>query len=120
MSIFNQDPEVIRIGSSYLMIVCSFYVLFSTMFVNTGIFRGAGDTLVPMFITLFSLWLIRIPVAYFLSRSMGVSGIWWSVPIAWFAGMVATIIYYRTGKWKNRAVVKQIVMPQEFSENINV
>lgn len=120
MHVFNQDPEVIRIGSSYLLIVCSFYIMFSTMFVNAGIFRGAGDTLIPMFITLFSLWLIRIPVAYFLSRSIGVSGIWWSIPIAWFAGMVATIIYYRSGKWKNKAVVKHSKIADEFSEKLNI
>lgn len=106
MSVFNQDPEVIRIGSNYLLIVCSFYILFSTMFINTGIFRGAGDTLIPMFITLFSLWLIRIPLAYFLSRWMGVSGIWWSIPIAWFAGTVITMIYYRSGRWKNKVIIK--------------
>ncbi len=115
MSLFNQDPEVIRIGASYLLIVCSFYVIFSIMFVNTGVFRGAGDTLVPMFITLFSLWLIRIPLAYFLSRWIGVSGIWWSVPIAWFAGMIVTMIYYQSGRWKTKVIVK----PGLIEENID-
>ena len=38
------------------------------MFIYTGVMRGAGDTLIPMFITLFSLWIIRIPAAVFLSR----------------------------------------------------
>jgi putative MATE family efflux protein len=116
MSVFNQDPEVIRIGSGYLVIVSSFYLLFSAMFTNTGVFRGAGDTLVPMFITLFSLWLIRIPLAYALSSgSLGVSGIWWSMPIAWLAGTTVTFIYYFTGRWKRKVIVK----PQFVKETLN-
>jgi len=108
MRMFTTDPVVIRMGGDYLMIIGSTYLLFSTMFVINGVLRGAGDTLVPMFISLFSLWVVRIPVAYFLSKntSLGVLGIWWSIPIGWFSGMVLYYWYYRLGKWKTRAVVK--------------
>ncbi|MBI9065560.1 MAG: MATE family efflux transporter, partial [Marinilabiliaceae bacterium] len=66
MGVFIQDAEVIHHGTNYLVIVSSFYLIFSTMFVMHGVLRGAGDTLIPMFITLFSLWIIRIPFAVFL------------------------------------------------------
>ena len=102
MSIFTTDPNVIEIGKEYLMIVGSFYLVFSTMFVIGGVMRGAGDTLIPMFITLFSLWVIRIPLAYFFSRyqHMGVHGIWWAIPIAWVSGMILSYLYYSSGCWK--------------------
>ena len=106
MSIFNKDEEVIRIGVEYLTIVCPFYIVFSVMFVNTGVFRGAGDTLIPMFITIISLWIIRIPAAYFLSEVIGMHGIWWSLPVAWVFGTVFSIIYYRIGRWKKKAIVE--------------
>jgi putative MATE family efflux protein len=108
MRLFTDDPVVIAMGRDYLVIIGAFYILFSTMFVINGLLRGAGDTLVPMFISLFSLWLIRIPVAYVLSRNpeIGVFGIWWSIPIGWFTGMVLNYIYYRMGYWKKKAVVK--------------
>jgi Na+-driven multidrug efflux pump len=78
------------------------------MFTINGLLRGAGDTLIPMFISLFSLWIIRIPVAWLLSRypAIGVDGIWWSIPIGWFSGLVLYYIYYRMGYWKKKAVVK--------------
>jgi putative MATE family efflux protein len=107
MSVFNHDPNVIAIGHRYLIIVCSFYILFSVMFSASGVIRGAGDTLIPMFITLFSLWILRIPISYILSKHMGSDGIWWSIPIAWAFGMAASMIYYATGKWKNKVVVKK-------------
>jgi Na+-driven multidrug efflux pump len=70
--------------------------------------RGAGDTLIPMFITLFSLWIIRIPLAYLLSGSkwLGMNGIWWSIPIGWVSGCILSYLYYLSGRWKKKAVVK--------------
>lgn len=97
------------------------------MFSLNGLLRGAGDTIIPMFITLFSLWIIRIPLASLLSGrlfttltgwglqpdfpsllkgSLAEQGIWWSVPVAWLVGASFSFIYYRTGKWRNKGVIK--------------
>jgi len=124
MSLFTHDQAVIDIGGEYLTIVTSFYLLFTGMFVYGGVMRGAGDTLVPMFITLFSLWIIRIPAAVYLSQEsieifglnlkgagLGQSGIWWSIPAGWGMGLVLSFIYYKTGKWKNKTVLKAKVEP---------
>jgi putative MATE family efflux protein len=107
MDMFTEDPDVIEIGAKYLLIVAPFYLFFSSMFVTGGVMRGAGDTLIPMFITLFSLWAIRIPAAWLLSQIMGVDGIWWSIPIAWFIGMALSYLYYLKGNWKKKVVVKR-------------
>ncbi|MDE5421288.1 MATE family efflux transporter [Ancylomarina sp. DW003] len=104
MRMFTRDPQVIEIGQNYLIIVSSFYLVFSSMFTIHGVLRGAGDTIIPMFITLFSLWIIRIPAAYLLSDKIGADGIWWSIPMGWVIGMSFSYIYYRTGKWKTKAV----------------
>jgi putative MATE family efflux protein len=106
MSAFSNDPNVIEIGEQYLFIVGAFYVLFSTMFISNGVLRGAGDTLIPMLITLLALWVIRIPASYLLSQHFGVEGIWWGIPAAWFIGALFSTIYYSTGRWKRKVVVK--------------
>ena len=106
MSAFSPKPEIIEIGYEYLVIVSSFYIAFSTMFAFHAIFRGAGDTIVPMFITLFSLWVIRVPISYYFSQFMGSTGIWWGIPTAWCTGMILTFLYYRIGRWKTRVVIK--------------
>lgn len=107
MQLFTNDAAVVDIGAHYLLIISGFYLIFSSMFVVGGVMRGAGDTIIPMFITLFSLWVVRIPLAALLSRGMGVDGIWWSVPIAWTSGLLLSYLYYRTGRWKTRGVIKQ-------------
>lgn len=108
INLFTTDMNVIDIGMRYLVIVASGYVIFSLMFSVNGVLRGAGDTLVPMFITLISLWLIRIPIAYYLSEIFGnETGIWIAVPVAWFSGVLFSFSYYLTGRWKKKVVVKR-------------
>ncbi len=104
---FNNDPEVVAIGYEYLLIVSPFYIVFSFMFINNGLLRGAGATLIPMFITLFSLWVFRIPISFFFSQYFGTVGIWWGIPIAWCSGGLLSYIYYKSNKWRKHVVVKK-------------
>lgn len=108
MGWFTEDTTVINIGGDYLTIVTSFYLIFTSMFIFGSVMRGAGDTLIPMFITLFALWFIRIPVAFALSREFGETGIWWSIPAGWTVGLILTLIYYRMGRWKSKVVVNRV------------
>ncbi len=111
MRMFTGDAEVIRIGDQYLTTVSIFYIIFTLMFTYNGIMRGAGDTLLPMFFSLISLWIIRIPLAWMLSDKFGAAGIWWAIPAGWFVGLSLSFLYYKTGRWKTRSVVK-------FAENL--
>jgi putative MATE family efflux protein len=105
ISVFTSDPEVIRIGREYLIIVGAFYVVFTSMFTIAGVMRGAGDTLIPMFISLIALWVIRIPGAWILSDKFGEIGIWWAIPMGWFVGFLLSFIYYLTGNWKKKVII---------------
>ncbi len=114
------SAEVVAIGHEYLIIICSFYFLFCTMFTLNGVVRGAGATFIPMFITLISLWLVRVPVAHFLSNSMGETGIWWSIPIGWACGCIGAGIYYLSGRWKKADVIHKRQAPEKDVENPDV
>ena len=102
MMIFSNNPEVIVIGKDYLIIVSLFYLLFSTIFVYNGLLRCAGATLIPMLTSLFSLWLVRLPLAVFLRRFMGEMRIWWFIPIAWFFGTIGAMLYYKFAKYMTK------------------
>ncbi len=106
IGLFTDSPEVIEIGKQYLYIVTPFYIVFSTMFILNGVLRGAGDTFIPMIITLLALWAIRLPTSWLLSNNIGSNGIWWGIPIAWIFGVIFSYLYYLTGRWKKKAVVK--------------
>ena len=108
ISIFTTDRVVIREGVGYLRIVALGYIPFSIMFIMHGVLRGAGDTLTTMFFTLFSLWLVRLPLAIWFSRgwSLHEQGIWMAIVLSSVLGMIITQIYYRTGLWKRKVVVR--------------
>lgn len=106
MNMFINDSEVVRIGEEYLVIVSSFYILFAVMFTSNAVMRGAGDTLIPMIITFIALIIVRLPAAYYFGVFWGEKGIWWSMPIAWAVGMALSLIYYSTGGWKTKTLVK--------------
>jgi putative MATE family efflux protein len=112
ISMFNPDPAVVRIGSRYLLIIGGFYIVFSSMFVLNGALRGAGDTFVPMLVTVLSLWGIRIPVSTYLAGRIGTDGIWWGVPVAWLCGLAVASAYYSTGRWKRKAAVTAAPAPE--------
>merc|ERR1711991_1078091 len=96
VGLFTSDAEVIKIGVEYLRIVGFFYITFTTMFVIGSVMRGAGDTIVPMIITFVALWVVRVPLCYYLSQKMGYVGIWYGIPIAWIFGMTFIYLYYLT------------------------
>ncbi len=105
IGMFTNDAEVIRIGKEYLIIVGAFYIVFTAMFTIAGVMRGAGDTLIPMFISLIALWVIRIPAAWLLSKRFEEIGIWWAIPMGWFVGFALSLIYYLTGNWKKKSII---------------
>ena len=106
MSLFTDDQEVIRIGNQYLTTVSIFYFAFTMMFIYNGLARGAGDTFFPMIFSLISLWLIRIPFAWYFAGKFGVQGIWWAIPAGWMIGYMLSYSYYKTGRWKTKTVVR--------------
>jgi putative MATE family efflux protein len=108
MKMFTNDSEVIRLGDQYLTIVSIFYITFTMMFIYNGVTRGAGDTFFPMLFSILSLWIIRIPFAWYFSGKIGVAGIWWSIPAGWAVGLALSYFYYKTGRWKKKTVVKYV------------
>ncbi len=102
MLAFTKDPEVIRIGKEYLLIMGGFFIVHGGLNVFNGALRGAGDTLFPMAVSITCLWLIRIPLAYWFSSIWGRSGIWWAIGASLCIGLTITYIYYKLGFWKNK------------------
>ncbi len=76
MRVFTTEREVIEVGCGYLRVLGLSFWIFSLMMCFMGALRGMGNTVAPMIITLFSLWIVKIPVAYMLSERFGQTGIW--------------------------------------------
>ena len=108
MRIFTKDIDVVAIGKEYLLIIGGFFIVHGALNVYNGALRGAGDTLFPMITSLVCLWLIRIPLAYYLSSWLGRNGIWWAVGISITIGLIVTFVYYKMGFWKRRRRIYEL------------
>ena len=108
MRIFTKDIDVVAIGKEYLLIIGGFFIVHGALNVYNGALRGAGDTLFPMITSLVCLWLIRIPLAYYLSSWLGRNGIWWAIGISITIGLIVTFVYYKMGFWKRRRRIYEL------------
>lgn len=95
-SIFTTDPEVIAIGTTILRMVVPFYVVFSFIEVLSSTLRGVSDVLIPMFLTMFGVCLLRIAwVLIVLPMQSSLETIIVSYPITWTVTAVFFLVYYR-------------------------
>ncbi|WNG23816.1 MATE family efflux transporter [Cystobacter fuscus] len=117
LKVFITDPVVVELGTSYLHIVGACYVLFGLTFVSNGIINGAGSTLVTTVISLLSLWVARVPLAYALSRQMhDVKGIWYAIVISFFVSLGCSMAYYFSGRWMRGLAQTKTVPAEEGTE----
>jgi MATE family multidrug resistance protein len=76
--LFSQDPNVLRVGTSLLLLAAVFQLFDGIQGVITGTLRGLGDTRTPMIANLGAHWLLGLPIGYTLCFLLdwGVYGLW--------------------------------------------
>lgn len=98
MLIFVQPHEtgIISIGIQYLRIEGSFYFGIGCLFLLYGFYRAVRKPGMSVILTFISLG-SRVILAYTLAAipTIGVSGIWWAIPIGWLLADVIGLLYYR-------------------------
>ena len=104
--IFNTEPELVAMASKFLRIACIGFMIMGPMSVLQQCINCAGDTLVPMLISLLNMWLVQIPLAYFLPQvtGLGVLGVRWAMVSGTFSSAIIYTIYFRMGRWKHMKV----------------
>ncbi len=105
VSIFTQNPQVINYGLQFMQIVSLYLVFIGITMSLTGVFRGAGDTLPPMFAGLFKLaLLIALAILFSQNLRMGITGVWWAIFISYSIETIIITIWYASGKWHKKGL----------------
>ena len=114
MRLFTPEQALIDLSMNMMYILAAGYVAMSVTQVLSGVMRGAGDTMTPMWITLATTIGLRLPLAYALvaiTRNAGAAAItqqrmvFVSLLISWLIGMLVTIFFYWRGVWKKKQVL---------------
>ncbi|MBP3293276.1 MAG: MATE family efflux transporter, partial [Clostridia bacterium] len=112
MGIFTETQALVDLSYRLMMILAAGYIAVAVSQSLSGIMRGAGDTMTPMWISLITTVAIRVPIAYgisFLTRTPELpygrqECIQISLLLSWLIGAVLTAIFYARGKWKTKAL----------------
>ena len=106
VSAFTSDPEVAGYAVFGLRVISSAFVFYAYGMVMGSAFNGAGDTWTPTLLNLLSFWLWEIPLAFVLSRGvgMGPDGIFTAIPIAFSTFALLATFAFRRGRWKVKAI----------------
>jgi Na+-driven multidrug efflux pump len=106
MALFSRDPETISVGVHAIRVLSVGYLglALSTLFDLAQ--AGAGDTLSPMIINLIALWIVQVPLAYLLSRPLGLraDGIWLALVLSWILQATLMGLRFRQGRWKMKQI----------------
>ena len=86
------------------------YISFSISQVLQGTMRGAGETTIPMWISVISTVIIRMPLAYLIAAMTRNAewpngqpvAIFSSLLISWLAATLISVIAYRRGTWRRK------------------
>jgi Na+-driven multidrug efflux pump len=112
MHVFTDTAELVELSYRLMKILAVGYIAMAVTQSLSGIMRGAGDTVTPMWISLITTVFVRVPVAYGISWLTTTAElphgrqecIQISLLLSWVIGALLTFIFYRIGRWKNKAI----------------
>lgn len=101
------DPAVLERAQDLLMIALWSSVPFGMAAVFSGAMRAGGVALAPMLLSMVAIVAIEIPSALFLSRTIGLNGVWAAYPIVFCAMFVLQAGYYAL-VWRRRPLQRLV------------
>ena len=110
MQLFTQTQAIIDTAMRGMKILAFGYIAMAVLQSLSGVMRGAGDTVRPMWISIFTSVILRVNIAYLLAwltispaQPNGMpESVFISMLITWVTGAAINIIVYRRGKWRSK------------------
>jgi putative MATE family efflux protein len=99
----GQVAETTRLTSSYLRTAAWSEPFLGLGMVLTGALQGAGETASPTVLTILTMVIIRLPLAWYVLNhtSYGTLGAWWVMAFSTVVQGLMTVYVFRLGRWRN-------------------
>ena len=109
--LFTDTPQLMDLAVRMMRILAVGYICIAVTQVLGGVMRGSGDTVTPMWITMLTTVVLRIPVAYglaYLTRCAEYpngrpEALFVSLLVSWSMGALISFLVFRRGKWREKA-----------------
>lgn len=103
LGLFITDAAVVELAQTLLHIMLWSSVIMGMSMVLSGLMRASGTVLVPTLITVLSIGLVQVPVAWVLNSRYGINGIWAAYPVAFLTMLGLQSTYYQL-VWKKKPI----------------
>ncbi|WP_242838540.1 MATE family efflux transporter [Lachnobacterium bovis] len=104
MKLLTSDITIQKLGVKVLRLEAFAEPMYAASIVASGVFRGAGDTLIPSIMNFVSMWAVRITLAYFLAPIYGLYGIWLAMFIELNFRGIIFLIRMISSRWLNKSL----------------
>ena len=100
VDVFTTDAAVVPVGAEFVRLVAPSFGFIGVMRAYNGGFRGAGRTMTAAVISIFTLGVVRLPIAWFGAQAFGMRGLFASFIVSNVAGALVAALWFRRGTWK--------------------
>ena len=104
MALMSPVDAIIDLGADVLRIEAWAEPMFAATIVANGVFIGAGDTLIPAFMSLTSMWAVRLSLASMLAPRFGLKGVWFAMATDLTVRGIVFLIRLFRGNWRNHQI----------------
>ena len=99
---FIQDEASVAFGTRYLQTIAFFYPFIGLNFVFNSVVRGAGAMFQVLALNIISLWVLRVPLAYWATSVYGDAGVALGIGLSFMLSAGFSFGYYRWGRWRHK------------------
>ncbi|MFO7570834.1 MAG: MATE family efflux transporter [Smithellaceae bacterium] len=101
------SAAVLSVVQDYYRWMAFIFPCFAVIFVIQGVLRSAGDTMALLILSFTAMFILRIPLAYFLSdpTRFAADGIWMAMLTSSALAVILNWLYYRAGRWKKKRIL---------------
>ncbi|MEJ2182715.1 MAG: MATE family efflux transporter [Nitrospirota bacterium] len=109
------EVETIRTSAFFIRIMALTFGFIGIQMALNGGFRGSGNTMISMTLSIVSVWVLRFPLAYVLSQftSLSETGLWIAYPVSNVVVGLAAIVWFAKGTWKRKKVTEEVRLTDE-------
>ena len=107
LEFFTTEQDVVNSGMIFLPIFALGMPFFSIYRTSMAVFGGSGKTKYSMVLSITRLWLLRVPLCYYLSTLMGAVGIWYGMALSNIIGAALSILFVSFIHWETGVIEKK-------------
>ncbi|MCC8165377.1 MAG: MATE family efflux transporter [Planctomycetes bacterium] len=102
LGLFSPDNAVVNAGYMYLSCTMPFYWMYAVIHILSSFMNGVGSVRFPAAVTMIMFWVVRLPLAWYLSRNFPETVLHYAFPASWVVALALTVGFFLTGRWKRR------------------